>query len=305
METGMNKMGKGEAADHLQTIVFISKTGGRFDVSRVSLIETSDYYQALVNSGMRDAHFSELAFECLSDLCLQEIKEFLLISRCSEKENKMRTKKMKRLKNIERGFDGASYLQINDMMTLYLKHLLRHLNDSSYARLKKFAKKYTLVEVVDKIHEFVLKNFKKIAKRPEILLYDILLHLVKSDLVNAESEFDIFKLIADWISAKESRRPYAENVFREVRFNLMSTEEKQKCVDVLKKMELNVSKTGKNSNRYRSVGKPHWDIQKTLVADLRNSDAGVGQDDLENCLTTGGNLFTKKSTTRKREFSKK
>ncbi|ESN94920.1 hypothetical protein HELRODRAFT_180027 [Helobdella robusta] len=255
MEMKMNNMEKDEAADDSRTIVFISKTGGRFEVSRASLLQTSDYYQALVKSGMRDARFSDLALEFLSDDSLQEVREFLLSPRCSEEENEKCSRIIKRLTDIKRGLEGASYLQINDMKTLYLKYLLRYFNETSYVRLMKFAKKYASVEDMEMIYDSLMMNFRNIAKHPKIMPYNVLFRLVKSELVNADSDFDILKIIIDWISAKESRRSYAEKLLKNVRFDLMCTEEKQKSAEAIKKMELDVPLTERTSNCHRGVGR--------------------------------------------------
>ncbi|ESN96978.1 hypothetical protein HELRODRAFT_178784 [Helobdella robusta] len=255
-------MEKVNAVNDLRTIVLISKTNGRYEVPRASLLRTSDYYQALVNSGMRDAHLDELTLGYLSDACLQEVREFLSKFQCNKEVIEDKPEKMKQLENVEEGLIGASYLQINGMTSLYLEYLLKHLNESLYTRFWGLAKVYAIVEMTEIIFDFALKNFKKIAKCSEIMPFDVLLHLVKSELVNSDSEFDIFKFIIDWISADYSRRPYAEKLLREVRFNMMSTTEIQKSAKLLRKRKLNFLQTRRIGNRYRSVG--------TLFALVRN-----------------------------------
>ncbi|ESN96967.1 hypothetical protein HELRODRAFT_178771 [Helobdella robusta] len=247
-------MEKDHAEDDLRTIVLISKSGGRNVVPRASFLQTSDYYQALVNSGMKDAHLNELPLGYLSNVCLKEVRDFVSKFQCNKEKIKIKLPKRKQLKNVEEGLKGASYLQIMGMTSSYIEYLLKHLNDSSYTRLFDFSQTYALVEVIEKIYDFALKNFKKIAKCPEIMPFDVLHHLVKSEIVNADGEFDIFKLIIDWIFAEDSRRPCAEMLLKEIRFNLMSTTEKQKSADLLNKMELNVSLTGKSANRYHTSG---------------------------------------------------
>ncbi|ESN92663.1 hypothetical protein HELRODRAFT_164744 [Helobdella robusta] len=107
------------------TLQFHLKSGRRYEVARDSLLQNSSYYQDMVNSRMRDAHFKELTLDCLSDASLQEVSEFLLSLQSSEED---RSTKMKRIENIEKAY----------------------LNDSSYARIFGLAKKYALIEWFEK-----------------------------------------------------------------------------------------------------------------------------------------------------------
>ncbi|ESO11242.1 hypothetical protein HELRODRAFT_194865 [Helobdella robusta] len=260
------------------TIVFISKCGKRFEFDRDLLLEISNFFQNLVSSGMGDANSRELKLECLTETSLQQVRKFLANFQTNKQvtdiqstattkrvgtDLKMLASKyesiisLEALKRVEEGLIGALFLQIDSMEDMYVELLLKQLNESTYIRILQFAKKYLLGGVINRALGYVLKNFKQLAKLPEILTLSSsdILHLVKADFVNTEREVDIFNLIIRWVSVDESRRQFAENLLNEVKYDLMTRKEKQESYMVaLNELELHVCPSDKSQNRFCSVG---------------------------------------------------
>ncbi|ESN92711.1 hypothetical protein HELRODRAFT_189581 [Helobdella robusta] len=243
------KMEKDNAVDEPAKMVLISNEGGRYEVAKDLLLQSSDYFQALANSGMRDANFKELTLECLSDACLHEVEHFLSNVQSNEDHFGARD-----LCCVEKGLEGSLYLQIRSMTDKYLNNLLGLLNESTYARILQFANKFDLFEAIERVFEFIFDNLKCIILRSEILSLspDGMIRLVESELVNVDCELDIFDLIVRWTSADESRRQYAELLFSKVKYNLMAEPEKRKASNVLEKLKINVQT---EDHGFRTVGK--------------------------------------------------
>ncbi|ESN92659.1 hypothetical protein HELRODRAFT_164740 [Helobdella robusta] len=220
------KMEKDNAVDKPAKMVLISNEGGRYEVDVDLLLQFSDYFQALANSGMRDANFKELTLECLSDACLQEVEHFLSNVQSNEDHFGARN-----LCCVEKGLEGSLYLQIQSMTDKYLNNLLGLLNESTYARILQFANKFDLFGAIERVFEFIFDNLKCIISTSEILSLspDGMIRLVESELVNVDCELNIFDLIVRWTAADESRRQYAEQMFSKVRYNLMAVSEKKKA----------------------------------------------------------------------------
>ncbi|ESN92690.1 hypothetical protein HELRODRAFT_164779 [Helobdella robusta] len=218
-----------------KTLVLVSGTGGRFKVDRDLFHRISDYYQARVKSGMKDAHHTELTLDLLSDRCLAEVEEFMLKMQCNNKEIEEQS-----LENLEEAMHGALYLQVGDMIHQYISLLEKHITDSTWIRVLNIAKKCGADTLIAKFLDFVCENFTRFVQTSDMLTLspNDLLHLLKSDLLDADSEIDVFKFVIKWISMEESRRPLAEKLLAEVRFSLMTTGEKQECSAMLSEMNL-------------------------------------------------------------------
>ncbi|ESO05618.1 hypothetical protein HELRODRAFT_171272 [Helobdella robusta] len=192
-----------------EQIVLISKSGGGHQVDRNMLLRTSGYFHGLANSGMRDAHYRELTLECLTDESLIEVKDYL--SKLSTNVMENGGPHLKSLNEVEAGLDGAFYLLINDM-----------------------------IDGGQKVIKYMSKNFKEISESCKSLLSpDEMFCLVASAEINIDSEIDIFNLIIKWISEDQSK--IAEKLLTEVRYNLMTTNEKQKYTAILHDLNLNIS----------------------------------------------------------------
>ncbi|ESO05622.1 hypothetical protein HELRODRAFT_191346 [Helobdella robusta] len=238
-----------------EQIVLISKSGGGHQVDRNMLLRTSGYFHGLANSGMRDAHYRELTLECLTDESLIEVKDYL--SKLSTNVMENGGPHLKSLNEVEAGLDGAFYLLINDMIDGYIELLLKHLDESTCIRVLDIANKHVLInQVVKKVIKYMSKNFKEISERSKTLLSpDEMFYLVASEEINADSEIEIFNLIIKWISEDQSRKCFAEKLLTEVRYNLMTTNEKQKYTAILHDLNLNIScSKDKDSNISRTVG---------------------------------------------------
>ncbi|ESN92804.1 hypothetical protein HELRODRAFT_189623 [Helobdella robusta] len=225
-------------------IVLLSKTGGRYGVDKMLFQQVSAYYQALISSGMKDSHFQELSLEYLSDNCLLEVREYLSKLQTDEYERSYQFS-MKLLNEVEYGLEGATYLQISRMTDEYLLLLMGHLKDSTWVHILDFVTKLSLNSGIEKVLHFVCENFDSLKDQPDILALsaDELFYLVRSELVDANSEFDVFSFAIRWISADHSRRVHADKLLAEINYRLMTAVEKEKVDEVAKQLNLNVCQT--------------------------------------------------------------
>ncbi|ESO04250.1 hypothetical protein HELRODRAFT_172606 [Helobdella robusta] len=247
---------KADCFDDFRKVVLISMTGGRYDVDGGLLFRASRYYEALVNSGMRDAHDEELTLGALSDESLNEIREFLSTLQSYKNNLVLQRTMMKSLESIKEGLIGASYLQICCMSDLYQKLMFNYLKESTYADILKWSSECMLTEVFKKVREFVLENFRNLELRSDLLTLapDDVCYLLESDFFNAESEFDIFNFVIRWITADKSRKQHAEKLLTQVRYSLMTNSEKKRSSEILNEHGLNICKDEIVVDKFRSVG---------------------------------------------------
>ncbi|ESN98314.1 hypothetical protein HELRODRAFT_193045 [Helobdella robusta] len=242
--------------DDCTKIMLISNKGGCYEVDRKTFLQASSYFQALVNSGMRDAHSKKLTFECLSDACLEEVSRFL--SKLKDNDNRLEdlAKDIRPLMHIESGLEVSFYLQITFMIDMYRNYVLKNLNKSTFIRILELADMYCWPEVTDNAFNFIFDNLQNIMKKSEMLKLtsDDMLRLVKSDLVNVPSEYELFKLVVEWILVDVPRRKWTEELLNKINFNLMTIIEKQEGYNILSELQLNVQPRGCDSNHSRTVG---------------------------------------------------
>ncbi|ESN92741.1 hypothetical protein HELRODRAFT_164840 [Helobdella robusta] len=236
-------------AENSEEIVLISKTGGRYKVDKLLFKQASAYYRALVNSGMKDANVHELTLECLSDGCLDKVVDYL--SKQQADNEKIENQSVKSFEEIDEGLEGATYLQISEMMDRYFKFLSKYpLNDTTWLHILNLANKYSMKGLIKKIMNFICDNFNSLVNHADLMTLSLeeMNHFVKSEEINADGEFQIFNFIVKWLSVgvDQSRMRHAEKLLDEVRFGLMTTAEKQKSRDVIEKLNLNVRQTERN-----------------------------------------------------------
>ncbi|ESN92750.1 hypothetical protein HELRODRAFT_189601 [Helobdella robusta] len=244
-------------------IILISQTGSHHSVDKVLFHQASAYYQALINSNMKDAHFKELTLECLSECGLVEVKEYLSNFQIDKKEFKGQTTltfskiiNEKSLIEVEEGLKGAHYLQINGMVAQYLQLLLKHLKDTTWLHILDLSNRYSLDEVAEKTLDFVCENFKSLTDHPDMLLLsqNEVSYFVESDLINAHSEIDIFNFVIKWISYDDSRKYCAEELLAKIRYSLMTVNERCESSDVLDKMNICFQHVEHNARLRNTVG---------------------------------------------------
>ncbi|ESN92706.1 hypothetical protein HELRODRAFT_185150 [Helobdella robusta] len=241
-----------KSVDDVEDIVLISKTGGRFIVDAASFYQSSGYYRALKKSGMKDAQCKELKFEYFTDNFLAEVEKYF--SKVSSSNVDISDQLMKRLDEVEEELNGAFYLQINGLVDHYVLLVLRYLNIKTWRHILDIAYKYALDSLSHKILDFVAKNFNNLQKHSELLTLtpNEMFYLVKSDLVSASSEIDIFNFVVKWFFYDESRKPHAEKLLSEVRYSLMRTSDEKQCRGVIETLALRVCLT-KHEVKFRDT----------------------------------------------------
>ncbi|ESN94559.1 hypothetical protein HELRODRAFT_189432 [Helobdella robusta] len=278
LETADAQTEKVDSSAGQQTIILISQKGGRYEIDKKTFSQISGYYRSLVNSGMRDAASNELDLKELSNRCLAEVNPGIYYKNsanhattgfnkliCSENffaeikecysQLKIKGKTLKLLKNIEEGLKGASFLQINSMIDHYSALLLKHLNVQTCLRILLFANKYSLDKALETVLDYWLNNFKFVAGGSTLLPLNVIDRLAKADVVNSDSEFDIFSYIINCLSVDNSMRCHAEKLLSEVRYHLMTASSKQICRDRLRVLNVNHININQDyANSSRSVG---------------------------------------------------
>jgi hypothetical protein len=146
------------------------------------------------------------------------------------------------LNNIDQLLHAATHLQIPTAIDLCSKYLIHSCSINNCLDIYKIADLYSLNHVLDIVRLFISKHFLllmcKAREQFEQLTYEQISHELSRDSLemNADEEYDLFLMTCTWIEANlEEREKYAVELFKLIRFMLMTPEE---LCDHVRKHEL-------------------------------------------------------------------
>lgn len=134
--------------------------------------------------------------------------------------------------NIDELLYAATHLQIRDAIDLCSKFLIESCSIGNCIDVYKIGDLYSLDNVLSQVKSFISKNFLHLMSQAreqfEQLTYQqIYNELSRDDLdMHLFSEYDLFRMTCAWIEAdQEQREKYSSDLFKLIRFMLMTPEE--------------------------------------------------------------------------------
>jgi hypothetical protein len=134
--------------------------------------------------------------------------------------------------NIDQLLHAATHLQIKDAVDLCSKFLIESCRINNCVDIYKIADLYSLLNVLDIIRLFLSKNFLLLMfqarEQFEQLTYEQIYQELSRDALDMDTydEYDLFTMTCAWIEANRcEREKYAVELFKLIRFMLMSPEE--------------------------------------------------------------------------------
>ena len=134
--------------------------------------------------------------------------------------------------NIDELLHAATHLQIRDAIDLCSKFLVDSCSVRNCIDIYKIADLYALKNVLNDVKSFISKNFLHLLFQArdqfEQLTYEQIHNELSRDTLdmNQFTEYDLFKMSCAWIEANQNEREqYADDLFKLIRFMLMTPEE--------------------------------------------------------------------------------
>ncbi|XP_053199540.1 kelch-like protein 33 [Scomber japonicus] len=204
-------------ADRVGCDVILDVDGALFQVHRVILAASSDYFRGMFTCGMRESNQTCVALPFLLASELQA-----LIS-CSYSGTLALS--------WECVFEitcTALQLQFQPAISLCLDFIQQEMEARSCLDVASFAEAYGMSELLEEANDFVLRNFWEVSATPKFLdlQADKLLNFLHCDGLCAPSELAVFRAVISWLEADpEKRLGQASLLMKGVRFPLMTFRE--------------------------------------------------------------------------------
>lgn len=186
-------------------------------VHRVILAAGSDYFRGMFTLGMRESHQTSVTLPFLS------APELKLLSSCSYSGALPLS-----WKNVFEITSTALQLQYQPALSLCFTFLQQEINPHYCLDVASFAEAYEMVELLEFAHDFVLRQFQKVACTSKFkdLPARQLLRYLRSNALCVPSELVVFKAVVAWIQARPKRRlRLAKLLMKTVHFPLMTFKE--------------------------------------------------------------------------------
>lgn len=139
--------------------------------------------------------------------------------------------------NIDQLLHAATHFQIQNAIDLCSKFLIESCSINNCIDIYKIADLYSLLNVLDTVRLFITKNFLSLMfearEQFEQLTYEQICHELSLDTLemNTYNEYDLFTMTCAWIEAnRDEREKHAVDLFKLIRFMLMTPEELCDCV---------------------------------------------------------------------------
>lgn len=175
-----------------------------------NLSKSSDFFESLLNSNMRERNEGIVRFETLSKADLGDVLEFIYTGSVDIlSEN-----------HAKEIIAIADYMLIQQLKYLAGRFLANKLNVFNCIPTYYFAQRFQCKELFSDTWKFIVGNFTAVAKTKEFL--DLAVENVEiwisSDEINVSAEEDVFKILLTWIDHdKSERKKCFETLFNHLR----------------------------------------------------------------------------------------
>ncbi|XP_035469562.2 kelch-like protein 33 [Scophthalmus maximus] len=204
-------------ADRVGCDVILDVDGTLFNVHRVILAASSDYFRGMFTCGMRESHQTCIALPFLLASELEALIGFSYSGTLSLSWNCV--------------FEitcTALQLQFQPTSLLCLDFMRQKMEARTCLDIVSFAEAYGMSELLEEANDFVLRNFLEVSSTAKFqdLAVDKLLDFLHCDGLCVPSELAVFRAVISWIEADPAERlGQAGLLMSAVRFPLMTFRE--------------------------------------------------------------------------------
>ncbi|KAM3589977.1 uncharacterized protein V6R79_000959 [Siganus canaliculatus] len=203
--------------DTLGCNVVLDAQGASFQVHRVILAASSDYFRGMFTCGMKESHQNRIALPFLLASELEGLINYTYSGALSLSwDCVFETTCM------------ALQLQFQTALSLCLGFMKQEMEASSCLDVASFAEAYGMSDLLEEANDFVLRNFLDVSGTTKFqdLPAEKLLDIIRCDGLCVPSELTVFRAVSSWVEADpEERLGEAGTLMTGVRFPLMTFRE--------------------------------------------------------------------------------
>ena len=185
------------------------------------LVEHSDFFKALFDSGMKECQENRITLPTLSTQSIQLAIDFM-----------RDTKPDITLENLTLAFEVGTYLQMSQFMEFCTQSLRKILSCDNCFEIREMAEEFMIHSLQDNVIEFMCSRFYLVSRKKEFLLLPLeaILKVIQSNDI-ASNERDIFDVSCQWIKRYKKRNvsEVLNQVFDCIRFPTMSVYDLEQC----------------------------------------------------------------------------
>ncbi|XP_017560081.1 kelch-like protein 9 [Pygocentrus nattereri] len=188
-----------------------------FQVHRVIMASSSDYFKAMFTGGMKEQELEEIKLHGVSTTGLKNIIEFIYTSHLSLN-----------LTTLQDTLEAASFLQVLPVLNFCNQLLSSEVTIENCAEVERIASDLLLEDVQTHVYNFVCQNFAALVQNERFLQLSeaTIAYALSSDSLKGFSEMELYRAARAWLAHKPSeRRPAAYSLMRHIRFPLMTPAE--------------------------------------------------------------------------------
>ncbi|CAH1230264.1 KLHL9 [Branchiostoma lanceolatum] len=199
--------------DGLLCDVTLVAEGREFAVHRAVMAAASEYFRAMFTGDMKEATEPNVELRGMPAIGLEHIIDFAYTSKICLCMDRIRDVLM-----------AATYIQLTPIIDFCSEFLISEINIDNCVDIGHIAHDYHLAKVDKTVDDFILRNFSVLARKEEdfvrITLEKLVFLLARDELL-ANSELEIFKAAAAWLTHDPDRIVQASKVMEKIRFALI------------------------------------------------------------------------------------
>lgn len=194
-----------------------------YNVHKCLLIATSDYFDAMLRSGMQESRQDVIELKGLSSEGIEQTLNFIYTGQLSLNEN-----------NIDDVLRAVSHLQLKFALNICEEFLFDILNTNNCVNILNLVEFYSLKAIRPKIDNFILKNFIQLVQNKMFykLNIDQMCFYLSKDNLKLYPESKVFKICTEWIenynknnNNNKLNNDNLYNLFKSVRFLTMNVDD--------------------------------------------------------------------------------
>ena len=177
------------------------------------LMAASPYFEAMFNSGMKEAIDGEIRFQDMSASIFEHVLEFIYTGKHIVTKD-----------NATSLLEAASLLQINALFQLCEETISCNLSLENCLEAWRFASLHNAKKVLDAAFQLILRQFQDFVNQDDFhkLTYSELLRILQDDRLEAPLEESVIEAVMDWGQSSEERKHDVGNLIAESRLCQLS-----------------------------------------------------------------------------------
>lgn len=177
--------------------VTLQVDGSQFQAHKVVLCANSPYFRAMFTSAYTESSQDTVVLHDISSGALEQIIDFFYTSKVTISTG-----------NVQELLSAACMLQVAVLKDACCEFLRRHIGISNCLGVCAFADTHSCLQLRTLSDDYARRHFSRVVQSEEFLQLhpDQLIDLISGDVLNIESEEQVFDAVMDWVKYDVANR---------------------------------------------------------------------------------------------------